>query len=257
MPHVDVNGARLWIEQAGEGPAVLFVHGGLGDSRLWEPEARALASRFRTIRYDLRLWGRSESPGMAFSPVDDLIGVLDATGVERAALVGLSLGGGLALDAALAHPDRVWAIAHVAGGVTGMPVDPYTEEQTAEFDAAVARGDVETAAEIDLAVWAPLGANDEYRELWLSTPDARGVPDGTELVRPDPAHERLDQIAVPTLVVLAGHDPSELRRVGTYVAQQIPGSQLVEVDSDHYLTLREPELVTRILEDFLVAAAPA
>jgi 3-oxoadipate enol-lactonase len=255
MPHVDVNGARLWIEQAGEGPAVLFVHGGLGDSRLWEPEARALASRFRTIRYDLRLWGRSESPGMAFSPVDDLVGVLDATGVERAALVGLSLGGGLALDAALAHPDRIWAIAHVAGGVTGMPVDPYTEEQTAEFDAAVERGDVEQAAEVDFAVWAPLGATDEFRELWRSTPDALAVPDGTELQRPDPAHERLDQISVPTLVVLAGHDPPELRAVGTYVARQIPGARLVDVDSDHYLTLREPELMTQLLEDFLVSAA--
>jgi len=192
----------------------------------------------------------------AFSLVDDLAGVLDATSVERAALVGLSLGGGLALDAALAHPDRVWAIAHVAGGVTGMPVDPYTEEQTARFDAAVARGDLEAAAEIDFAVWAPLGTKDELRELWLSTPEALGVPDGTELRRPEPAHDRLDQISVPTLVVLATHDPPELREVGTQVARQIPGARLVDVESDHYLTVREPERVTRLLEDFLVAAAP-
>ena len=56
---------------------------------------------------------------MEFSAVDDLVGVLDALEVERAALVGLSLGGGLALDAALAHPDRVWALVHVAAGVIG------------------------------------------------------------------------------------------------------------------------------------------
>jgi 3-oxoadipate enol-lactonase len=255
VSHVDVNGARLWVEQEGEGPAVLFVHGGLGDSRLWAPEAHALAARFQTIRYDLRLWGRSESPAMAFSAVDDLIGVLDALGVERAALVGLSLGGGLALDAALAHPDRVWAIAHIAGGVTGMPVSPYTEEQEAEFDAAVARGDLEAAAAIDFAVWAPLGTDDELRELWRSTPDALGVPDGTELRRPEPAHDRLDQIAVPTLVVRAAHDPPELREVGAHVARQIPGARLVEIDSDHYLTLREPGLLTQLLEDFLVEAA--
>jgi 3-oxoadipate enol-lactonase len=255
MPHVDVNGARLWVEQEGDGPAVLFVHGGLGDSRLWEPEARTLASRFRTIRYDLRLWGRSESPGVAFSPVDDLIGVLDAIGVERAALVGLSLGGGLALDVAIAHPERVWAVAHVAGGVTGMPADPYTPEQTAEFDAALARGDLDRAMEIDFAVWAPLGINDEFRELWQFTPDARGVPDGTELKRGEPVHERLDEISVPTLVVLAIHDPPELRKVGTHAARRIPGAQLVDVDSDHFLTLREPELLTQLLEDFLVAAA--
>ena len=68
-------------------------------------------------------------------------------------------------------------------------------------------------------------------------------------------HERLDELSVPTLVVLATHDPPELRKVGTHAARRIPGAQLVDVDSDHYLTLREPELVTPLLEDFLVAAA--
>ena len=61
MTWLEVNGARLWFEQQGTGPVVLFVHGGLGDLRLWEPQARALSSRFHTIRYDLRFWGRSES----------------------------------------------------------------------------------------------------------------------------------------------------------------------------------------------------
>jgi pimeloyl-ACP methyl ester carboxylesterase len=255
IAYVDVNGARLWVEQEGEGPAVLFVHGGLGDSRLWEPQARALASRFRTIRYDLRLWGRSESPGMAFSAVDDLVGVLDAVGVDRAALVGLSLGGGLALDATLARPDRVWALAHVAGGATGMPMDPYTPEQSAEFDAAIERGDLDRAMEIDFAIWAPLGANGELRELWQLTPEVRGVPDGTDWQQPQPAHERLAEVAAPTLVLVAAHDPQSLRDIGSHVAHAIPGARLVEVDSDHYLTLREPELVTRLLEDFLVSAS--
>jgi pimeloyl-ACP methyl ester carboxylesterase len=255
MSYVDVNGARLWVEQEGEGPAVVFVHGGLGDSRLWEPQAHALASRFRTIRYDLRFWGRSESPGVEFSSVDDLVGLLDAIGVEKAALVGLSLGGGLALDVTLAHRDRVWALAHVAGGVTGMPAKPYTDEQEAAFDAAIESGDLATAMEIDLAVWAPLGADDTLRELWQVTPDARGVPDGATPRRPDPAHDRLEEVSVPTLVVVPTHDPPEQREVGAQVARRINGAQLVEVDSDHYLTLREPELVTKLLEEFLVTAS--
>ncbi|MDX6401417.1 MAG: hypothetical protein QOF27_2023, partial [Gaiellaceae bacterium] len=221
MSHVDVNGARLWVEDEGEGPAVVFVHGGLGDSRLWEPQAHALASRFRTIRYDLRLWGRSESPGMEFSMVDDLVGVLDATGVEKAALVGLSLGGGLALDATLAHPDRVWALAHVAAGVTGMPVNPYTDEQEAAFEAAIEAGDLAAAMEIDLAVWAPLGADNTLRELWHVTPDARGVPDGMTPRRPHPAHDRLENVAVPTLVVVPVHDPPGQREVGAQVARRV------------------------------------
>jgi 3-oxoadipate enol-lactonase len=256
MALVDVNGARLWIEQEGDGPAVLFVHGGLGDSRLWEPQSRALASRFRTIRYDLRFWGRSESPGVEFSPVADLVGVLDATGVERAALVGLSLGGGLALDVTLAHPNRVWALVHVAAGVTGMPANPYTDEQDAEFEGAIERGDLDTAMEIDLAVWAPLGADDELRELWRATPDARGLPEGAKPLPPEAAHERLEEVGVPTLVIVPAHDPPAQREVGATVAHRVPGARLVEVDSDHYLTVREPELVTQLLEDFLIAAAP-
>jgi 3-oxoadipate enol-lactonase len=247
---VDVNGTGLWVEDEGEGPAVLFVHGGLGDSRLWEPQAKALAHRFRCVRYDLRYWGRSESPAVEFSFLDDLFGVLDRLGIERAALVGLSLGGGLALDAALAHPERVWALVHVAAGVTGMPVNPYTEEQDAAYDA----GDLDTKMTIDLDVWAPLGVDEAMRDLWRVTPEARGPQGATPIPRPD---AELEHVSTPTLVILAEHDPPALREVGETAARRIPGARLVRVDSDHYLTLREPEQVGELLLEFLTAAAPA
>jgi 3-oxoadipate enol-lactonase len=257
MAHVDVNGARLWVEDEGEGPAVLFVHGGLGDLRLWEPQARALARQFRSIRYDLRFWGRSTGPPAAFSAVDDAVGVLDALGVERAALVGLSLGGGLALDVALAHPDRVWALVHVAAGVSGLPIDVYSDEQTAAYEQAEADGDLDAMMAIDLAVWAPLGTGDDFRELWRATPDALGVPAGAEPQRPEPARDRLEEIAVPTLVIVATGDPPAQREVGATVARRVPGAQLVEIDSDQYLTLREPARVTAAIERFLSASSPS
>jgi 3-oxoadipate enol-lactonase len=257
VPHVDVNGARLWMDEQGSGPPVLFVHGGLGDMRLWEPQARALAPRFRCIRYGLRFWGRSESPGIEFSSVDDAVGVLDALDVDRAAVVGLSLGGGLALDVTLAHPDRVWALVHVAAGVTGLPVDPYSAEQTAAYEAAEARNDLDTMMEIDFAVWAPLGAGDEFCELWRATPDALGLPDGAKLLVREPAHERLEEVGVPTLVIVPTHDPPAQREVGATVARRVPGAQHVEIDSDHYLTLREPDRVTAAIETFLTASSPS
>ena len=107
MPSVDVNGARLWFDEAGSGPAVLLLHGGLGDSELWEPVVPFLAARFRTIRTDLRFYGRSTGPNAPWSWQDDAIGVLDALEIERAAIVGLSMGGKLALDIALAHPSGI------------------------------------------------------------------------------------------------------------------------------------------------------
>ena len=256
MPYLEVNGARLWFEEEGDGPAVLFIHGGLGDLRLWEPQAHALSNDFRCIRFDLRFWGRSESPGIEFSAIDDVVGVLDALDVERAALVGLSLGGGLALDVALTHPERVWALAHVAGGVSGLPVDPYTPQQETAFDAAVESGDLDTAMEIDFAVWAPLGADDTLRELWRATPDARGLPEGAKPAPRPETNERLAEIAAPTLVVIASLDPPEQREAAARVARTVPHARLVELESDHYVTLRHADQLNELLLEFLTAAAP-
>jgi 3-oxoadipate enol-lactonase len=182
--------------------------------------------------------------------------VLDALGVEQAALVGLSLGGGLALDIALAHPERVWAVVHVAGGVSGLPLQ-LSDEDEAAYEAAEAAGDLEGMMAVDFRVWAPLGVDEHLRELWLATPDAHGLPDGAAPAPRPPAHERLNEIGVPTLVVVARHDPPALQEIGATVARRVPGAQLVEIDSDHYLTLREPERVSAAIRDFLSASSPS
>jgi len=253
---VDVNGARLWYDEAGSGRAVLLLHGGLGDSGLWEPVVPFLAERFRTIRTDLRFFGRSTGPAMPWSWENDVVGVLDNLGVQRAALVGLSLGGRVALDVALAHPERLWAVVGVAPGLSGHDGEAYTAEHEARYEAADDK--VEAMLEIDLEVWAPLGADERIRQLWRATPDANPLPDGVEPLDPPgpPAKERLAELAVPALVVTAAHDPAGFREIGPLVAREAPDARHVELDSDHYMTLREPELLSRVLLDFLTAAAP-
>jgi 3-oxoadipate enol-lactonase len=255
VPTVDVNGARLWYDEAGEGRAVLLLHGGLGDSGLWEPVVPFLAERFRTIRTDLRFFGRSTGPAAPWSWDEDVVGVLDELGVDRAALVGLSLGGKVAIDVALAQPERLWALAAVSPALGGHDGGAYTEEHEARYDAAEDK--LEAMLEIDLEVWAPLGADDRIRELWRATPDANPLPDGVEPREPAgaPAKERLVDLALPTLVVTASHDPAGFREIGPLVAGAAPEARHVELDSDHYLTLREPELVSRVLLEFLTAAA--
>jgi pimeloyl-ACP methyl ester carboxylesterase len=258
MPAVDVNGARLWYDEAGSGPAVLLLHGGLGDSGLWEPVVPFLAERFRTIRVDLRFFGSSTGPAMPWSCQDDTVGVLDELGIERAALVGLSLGGKIALDVALARPDRLWAVVGVAPALGGHDGDAYTAEHEARYEDAPDEQKLETMLEIDLEVWAPLGADDRIRQLWRATPDANPLPDGVEPRDPAgaPAKERLGELAVPTLVVTAKHDPPGFREIGPLVARDAPDARHVELDSDHYVTLREPELLASVLLEFLAAWAP-
>jgi len=254
----EVNGARLWYDESGEGETVLLLHGGLGDSGLWEPVAPLLAERFRTIRSDLRFFGRSTGPAVPWSWQDDVIAVLDALEIERAALVGLSLGGRIALDVALAHPARLWAVVGVAPGLAGHDGEPYTEEQGERYEAAEVEGDLDAAMEVDFEVWAPLGADDLMRQLWRATPDANPLPDGVEPLAPagSPTKERLGELTVPTLIVTAAHDPAGFREIGPLVAQAAPNARHVELDSDPYLTLREPELVSSVLLEFLTAAAP-
>jgi pimeloyl-ACP methyl ester carboxylesterase len=96
-----------------------------------------------------------------------------------------------------------------------------------------------------MEVWAPLGVEDFFRELSLQAP-AGEFPEAAR--RPSVV---LEDVRVPTLVVIAKHDPPELSDAGREVARRIPGARLVEVGSDHYLTLREPELIAGLIRDFL------
>jgi pimeloyl-ACP methyl ester carboxylesterase len=253
MPAVDVNGARLWYDEAGGGPPLLLLHGGLGDSELWELVVPFLAEHFRTIRTDLRFFGRSTGPAAPWSWIDDVVGVLDELGIERPALAGLSLGGRIAVDVALARPERVQALALVAPGLGGHDGRAYTAEQEARIEEALAAGEVEAALEIDLEPWAPLGVDDRIRRLGHSTPDANPLPDGiAPLPAPGaPARQRLAELSLPTLVVTVSHDPEGFREVGPLIASEAPNARHVELDSDHFVTLREPELVARTLLEFL------
>src|ERR1044071_8135566 len=100
----EVNGTRLYYEALGEGPAVVLVHGGLVDSRLWDAQMRPLSKRFRVVRYDIRGYGRSAAPTGEYQPLEDLRALLDYLKIDKATLVGLSLGGIVAADMALEHP---------------------------------------------------------------------------------------------------------------------------------------------------------
>ena len=263
MPKADLSdGLRIHYTHAGAGPDVVLIHGLTGNLAVWHLQIVPLLwDHFRVTTYDLRGHGYSGMPPSGYDAdhmAQDLVGLLDALGIERAALVGLSLGGKIALDVALAQPDRLWAVVGVAPALGGHDGGAYTEEHEARYDAAPDDGKLEAMLEIDLEVWAPLGADERIRQLWRTTPDANPLPESIEPLEPAgaPAKERLGELAVPTLVVTAAHDPAGFREIGPLVAREAPDARHVELDSDHYVTLREAELLSRTLLDFLAAAAP-
>src|SRR4051812_21542993 len=118
---IDVPGGSLHVVDDGAGPPILLLHAGVADLRAWNDVVPPLAAAgYRVIRYDARGYGRSTTEDIPFSPRADLLAVLDASGVGRAALVGNSRGGGLAYDTAIESPDRVVAVVGVAGGIGGV-----------------------------------------------------------------------------------------------------------------------------------------
>ncbi|MEO6089989.1 MAG: alpha/beta fold hydrolase [Umezawaea sp.] len=156
IEYAPVSGeGRLWTEQSGDGAPVVLLHGSVHDSRLWDGVFPDLALHRTAIRYDARGLGRSTLPTAPFRYEDDLLAVLDHFDVERAALVGLSMGGEVALDFTLEHPERVRSLTLVAASAGG-----HDWPRSPELDAYAAadRGsDPDRLAELELAVWAPLG----------------------------------------------------------------------------------------------------
>ena len=96
----------LYVEQAGAGSPVVLVHEGIGDSRMWEPQWEPYAERFRVVRFDLRGFGQSPPAVGTFSLSGDLVELLDGLGLGPAALIGMSLGGAVAMETTIARPER-------------------------------------------------------------------------------------------------------------------------------------------------------
>ena len=244
----------LWYDRTGAGEPVVLLHEGVVDSRSWAPVVPALAEQFEVVTYDQRAYGRSDGWNGPYSQVDDLTGVLDELGIAQAALVGASRGGRIALDTALSQPARVTKLALVAAGLAGHPLNvEVTPEQEARWDAAEADGDMATLAEIDLEVWAPLGADEELRRLFHDNVEASNASDPAVPVEP-PAAARLGEVWIPVLVVTGDHDVPGINEIGDVLEREIEGAQRVVIPkADHMIAWRAPEQLSAALIAFLAA----
>src|SRR5438067_4373907 len=141
---------RVHHEVAGSGPPVVLIHEGIADSRMWNRQLAAYADAFRVVRYDIAGYGRSPLLGGTYSHSRDLLELLDELDIEQAALVGVSLGGRIALDAALAAPERVSALVLVAPGLPDWEWSEQVRRFGAQEDAALEAGDLAGAVELNL-----------------------------------------------------------------------------------------------------------
>lgn len=260
---VTLNGARIHYERSGTGFPVLFIHAGIADSRMWEPQAEAFAKRFDMVRPDLRGFGDTALPPAPYSAIADLVALLDHLQIDRAHVVGCSMGGTLALDLALEHPQRVERLVLVAAGVSGSNLGASDAALFTEIEEADKAGDMDAVnlAEVRLWVDGPRrregSAPNAVRELVL---DMNGRSLHTDWSSAEsepidrPAITRLGEITAPTLVIVGAEDLPHCLANADLITSRIPGSRKVTIkDAAHLPSLERPEEFNRIVLDFLLA----
>jgi pimeloyl-ACP methyl ester carboxylesterase len=261
---VDVPGARLYYERAGEGDPVLLLHGGLLDRRMWDEQFPFFAQHSQTIRYDMHGSGESQSlPSTASCvPYQDAYHLLQALALQHATLVGLSGGARFAIDLAIAHPEVVRKLVLVSPGMSGYQfVDVWTGQRAEELKMAVMQGDLARAVEVFLVMWTdgPFrspkqvdhAVRERIREMATHSMElgAHALP--FHELEP-PASGRLAEIHVPTLIVLGDRDTSDIQAIGKQLHQQVAGSELVTMPGvGHTLVMEKPVEFNVLAAQFL------
>lgn len=271
MPYATANdGTRLWVEEAGAGSAILFVHEFAGDHRSWEPQMRAFARRHRCIVYAARGYPPSDVPedvalyGQDYA-ISDAIAVLDALGIARAHIVGLSMGGFAALHLGRLHPDRVLSV--VAAG-TGYGAEKQYQAYFRDVSLTVARNFEEQGAEEFARTYALGASRVQFQNKdprgWeafarqLGEHSSRGSANtmrGFQARRPslydfEDAFKAMD---VPVLVI-NGDEDDHCLMPGLFLKRTIPRCGLAVLPKcGHTLNLEEPDLFNRLLGDFIAA----
>ncbi|MDQ6780533.1 MAG: alpha/beta fold hydrolase [Candidatus Eremiobacteraeota bacterium] len=251
-----VNGTKLYYEVSGQGTAVVLVHGLGLDRRMWDDQFAILAERYRAIRYDLRGFGRSALPGSdAFRHGDDLRALLDHLQAPTAHVVGLSMGGGVALHHGLLYPEATLSLVLVDSALDGHPWSAaWDESLDAISDQALTAGaaagnerwlahDLFAPARERAAVQAKLAqiVRDSSGQHWIQNSPSRGI-------KPR-ASARLAQISAPTLVVVGERDLPDFQTIAETLAQGIPGARKVVIAGAGHMSNMEssPEFNRTIL----------
>jgi 3-oxoadipate enol-lactonase len=253
---VTVDDGTVWAEDSGgDGPPLVLLHPGVGDSRIWDPVLAALTAKYRVIRYDTRGFGQSPAPSVKFSLLRDLVAVLDHQGVQRAAFVGCSQGGASSLGLALAQPERVSALVLLCPGIPGFPYPAEDEDELeADYERARAAEDVEALAGVMQRIWGAAGATQAAMEQLRSAARAALVAEDLELEDP-PVFGRLGEISVPTSLMVGDADYPPLVESNRQAGALIPGCEFVLVPGmDHLPPLREPALVLDLVTRTLARA---
>jgi pimeloyl-ACP methyl ester carboxylesterase len=273
MPTVPVNGVEIYYEEAGSGTPLIFLHEFSGDYRSWEPQMRFFARRYRVVTMSYRGYPPSDIPAdpAAYSQdilIDDILGLCDALGINRAHFCGLSIGGNSVVFLGLKHPERCLSLVAAAAG-HGSVSDPteraeFEDDFTSRADRLLAVG-MEVVAEeqaskpnrIPMKVKDPRGWT-EFRDQLLehSAEGSAHTARGLNAKRPSffDLKTELGRMVVPTLIIVGDQDQHCIEG-SLFLKRILPCAGLHMFPmGGHLVNIEDPDLFNRTVLDFLTAA---
>jgi pimeloyl-ACP methyl ester carboxylesterase len=266
MPTVRVNGIDLYYVEAGSGDPLLMIMGFGGDHQAWAFQAPVLSARYRTLTFDNRGAGRSSVPDAPYSTrmlADDAVGMLNALGIERAHVLGVSLGGMIAQEVALNHPRRVRSLQLHC---TYARPDRYMLALMDAWRAVRAKATPEEwLRTVALWLFAPVtfAERPDFVEAVIQTALANPHPFSLtgfmrqgDAVRSHDALSRLPQLTCPVLVSVAAHDILVPPRFAREVAAAIPKAEFRVIDdAGHAYFWERADVFNAMCDEFLARHA--
>jgi 3-oxoadipate enol-lactonase len=264
---VAIDGGSLFWEAAGNGTPVILLHGGNLDRRMWDAQFEILRRHYRVIRYDARGFGRSSPADRPFRAHDDLAALMRGLGIPRASLVGLSLGGRIAIDFALAYPEMVDRLVLAAPGISGGKwADDGDTLWVAAAREAGRRGDSVAVALTWLeSAYIRTALHPPERAAWIRQIVVENADFWMGLFRygdlereaSPPAADRLAELRPPILLLVGDRDTPFIHDVVRAIAERAPRVRRVDFRGvGHMLNLEAAAEFDAAVLTFLASPCP-
>ena len=259
---IDVKDGKLYYEMKGHGDeTIVFIHDGLVHGEVWDNQFASFSEKFRVVRYDRRGYGRSPKPEKTYSNIEDLYQVFTSLNIDKAILIGMSAGGGLAIDFTLAHPEKVSSLIVVGAVVSGFSYSEHMLTRGGRLkpeDYANPERLLEYLVKEDPYEIAP--QNKEVKEkLWtLMQAYPQNIDFAKNRLAEPPERQAigiLKEIQIPTLIVVGEFDIPDVFVHAGAIESGIPNSQKAIIqNAGHLVPLEQPELFNQQVLNFLNGA---
>lgn len=245
------NNGQIYYEVVGSGEPIVFVHGFTLDHTMWQPQVEFFSKDYQVVTYDARGFGKSSLPEGSYDHAADLHVLCEHLGIEQAHIVGLSMGGRIVTNFALAYPDAVRSLTLMDAALDGYKSD-------VDWNVSAKEEGLEKAKDNWL--------NHELFNVTQKRPEVvaalRSAVEGYsgwhwlhhDLQSPDNTHARdhLHEIAKPTLIVVGEGDLTYFHNIASVLAAGIPGSRKVIVpNAGHMVNMEAPDEINNLLADFI------